>query len=283
MRKITAILLCLVLAFSLSSCMNIRSGDGSGETTAVTESVTLPYTEPETTEPESETETVTETETETTTAVTTTLPQHSPLYIEGVSTSDMIRYFAETVLSAEYGEDNGNKNLVQKWETPIRYYIHGLYSSSDAEKIDEFFDFLNTIDGFPGAKRVGLTDDFNFEIDFITRLNMEVQLRKVDESCAAFTTFNYYTGTNNIYKTKIIYCIDIPEEQRRSVIQEEIVNGIGMANDTEERTDSVIYQYSNYNTVNDVDTVLLKILYSDKIKCGMDYDRAAKAIAEIYY
>ena len=49
MRKITAILLCLVLAFSLSSCMNIRSGDGSGETTAVTESVTLPYTEPETT------------------------------------------------------------------------------------------------------------------------------------------------------------------------------------------------------------------------------------------
>ncbi len=58
---------------------------------------------------------------------------------------------------------------------------------------------------------------------------------------------------------------------------------MGMSDDTLLREDSVIYQYSNYNTATETDMTVFRILYSDAIKCGMDKRQCADAIKEIYY
>ena len=284
MKKITAILLCLFVVFTAASCVRTNN-EPDEETTTVAERQTVAdftVTEPETT---TAPETTTEPETETTTIETTVpMPEHSDLYINGVSTEMMVEYFAETVLSAEYSRDSGHKALVQKWNKPIRYYIHGInYNSTDVYYITEFFDRLNKVEGFPGAKRANLGEDYNLEIKFCTRLELQAKTITVDETCAAFTSFTFNTATDEIQSGAILYCHDIPKSQRQSVIQEEILNCMGMSDDTLLRTNSVIYQYSNSNTADEIDMTLFAILYSDRIKCGMNRNQCADAIKEIYY
>ncbi len=277
--------MCLFVVLMTASCIKTENNPAD-ETETVTERQTaspdFTVTEPETT---TLPETTTEPETETTTVETTTAPpDHSDLYIKGISTEMMVEYFAETVLSAEYSRDTGHKVLVQKWNKPIRYYIHGFnYNSTDVYYITEFFERLNKVDGFPGATRVGLGESYDLEIKFCTRIELQAKTITVDETCAAFTSFNFNTATDEIQSGTILYCHDIPKDQRQSVIQEEILNCMGMSDDTLLREDSVIYQYSNYNTATETDMTIFRILYSDAIKCGMDKRQCANAIKEIYY
>ena len=284
MKKATAVILCLLVVLTTASCVRINNKPEE-ETTTVTERQTVTdfiVTEPETT---TLPETTTEPETETTTVTTTAPPpKHSDNYIDGVSTDMMVEYFAETVLSAEYTRDSGHKVLVQKWNQPIKYYIHGInYNSTDVYYITEFFERLNKVEGFPGAQRVNFGNDYNLEIKFCTRLELQAKTITVDETCAAFTSFTFNTATDEILSGTILYCHDIPKDQRQSVIQEEILNCLGMSDDTVLRTTSVIYQYSNSNTADEIDMTLFAILYSDKIKCGMNRSQCAAAIKEIYY
>lgn len=289
LKKVTAIIICLIVVFTSASCVRINNITNT-ETTTVTKTVNEKQTAAaDFTVPEPETtvipETTTEPETETTTVQTTIpKPEHSDMYIKGVSTEMMVEYFAETVLSAEYARDSGHKVLVQKWNKPVRYYIHGInYNSTDIYYITEFFERLNRIDGFPGAYRVNFGESYNLEIKFCTRLELQAKTITVDETCAAFTSFTFNTATDEIQNGTILYCHDIPRDQRQSVIQEEILNCMGMSDDTLLRTNSVIYQYSNYNTADEVDMTLFALLYSDRIKCGMNREQCAAAIKEIYY
>ena len=52
------------------------------------------------------------------TAVGKAVPLHSELYIEGLSVDDVVLYFKEVVLDAEFS-DGGDASLVQKWVVPI--------------------------------------------------------------------------------------------------------------------------------------------------------------------
>lgn len=287
LKKTAAVVLCLLFILLTASCVKINNNENPYVTT-VTEKQTVEITTTEfisETATQTEPETVTEQETETSVVNTTATPtEHSRLYIDGISPELMAEYFAETVLSAEYARDYEHMVLVQKWREPIRYYIHGFnYNSTDVYYITEFFDRLNNIKGFPGAYRVRAGESFNLDIRFCTRLELQAKTLNVDETCAAFTSFTYNTATDEIQNGSILYCHDIPKDQRQSVIQEEILNCMGMSDDTLLRTTSVIYQYSNSNTADEVDMTLFEILYSEKIKCGMNREQCDEAIKEIYY
>ena len=54
--------------------------------------------------------------------------------------------------------------------------------------------------------------------------------------------------------------------------------------DTVLREDSIVYQYSDTNTVlSDVDLVILKLLYNPNIQCGMDISACKKVVEELYF
>ena len=54
--------------------------------------------------------------------------------------------------------------------------------------------------------------------------------------------------------------------------------------DTELRTDSVVYQFSDENTsLSEIDIVILKLLYNEEIQCGMNFDSCAEIINKLYY
>ena len=83
------------------------------------------------------------------TAPETAVLGHSELYIPDVSVEDVIIYFNEVCLDAEF-VDGGDPTKLQKWETPIKYYCFGAPTDKDMEVLRSFADWLNAIEGFPG-------------------------------------------------------------------------------------------------------------------------------------
>ena len=212
-------------------------------------------------------------------------PEHTDLYIRDYTVEQVLEYFEEVVLNMEYTDGTGDVTVVQKWFAPIYYRINGNPTDEDMSVLNTLFSQLNEISGFPGiypasdgeleTLTIGFFDADDFNAAFSEMLN--------NEDAYGAAQFWYYTATNEIYTANIGYRTDIDQESRTSVLLEEIVNVLGLS-DTVLRTDSIVYQYSNDNTaLSDMDWLILKLLYSSKIKGGMDFNRCSEIIKELYY
>lgn len=206
-------------------------------------------------------------------------PLHSDLYIEGLPVEDVIRYFNEVCLDAEF-VNSGDPSKVQKWTKPIGYQIFGTPTDKDREVLTDFVAWLNTIDGFPGMAE---TEDGTLKIYFYEKTAYENLMGSNYAGTDGGVTF-WYNGKDEIYEGIIGYRTDLSQEIRNSVILEEIYNGLGPIQDTDLREDSIIYSgYSIPQSLTEVDKLILKILYHPEIKCGMNTARCEEVIRKIYY
>ncbi len=208
---------------------------------------------------------------------------HSDLYLPEVSVEDVILYFNEVCLDAEF-VDSGDPSKLQKWADPILYICSGDCTETDRETLDGFVQWLNTIEGFPGIEE---TDDF-------LKANMSISFREDEESYLALMGDHlsgtdggvrfWYDGENRIYDAMIGYRMDVDQEVRRSVILEEIYNGLGPIQDTDLREDSLIYSgYTVPQSLSPVDELILKLLYHPEMQCGMDAAACEAVIRRLYY
>lgn len=214
-----------------------------------------------------------------------TRPAHSELYLPEYSTQQILEYFEEVVLDMEYNDGPGDISLVQKWKEPIYYRIYGEATAADLAVLHPLFAQLNEILGFPGIYAAGDAEAHNLTISFLDqesfRNAFSSRLNGEDAYGAAY--FWYYTATNEIYTAEIGYRTDIDQVTRSSILVEEIINVLGIS-DTQLRPDSIVYQYSNDNTVpSDVDWLMVKLLYHSQIDCGMEVTACSAVIEELYY
>lgn len=281
MEKALRILISLLLFFGLLAC-----------TACYPQEVVIPSTEPTT---EATTEAPT-TEAPTTEAPTTatpteteppeTEPSHSALYLPEYSVEDVITYFNEVVLTIEYNNGDGDPSLVQKWLSPMYYRIEGSPSEQDLAVLEDFVAQLNEVPGFPRMEEVTDWESLsNITVYFIDREPFEEIFSDVvhGDFANGAVEFWYYTDTNEIYSASVGICLDVEQEPRLSILPEEIVNMLGIT-DTVLREDSIVYQYSDENfTLSDMDWLILKLLYSPEIQCGMTAEECEAVIRELYY
>ena len=235
---------------------------------------------PETTIPET---TVPETTVPATTAPTE--PLHSALYREGFDVEEVLIYFQEVTNQIEYTDGTGNPSLIQKWLSPMIYRIHGCPTEEDLQVLAEFCDRLNAVPGFPGIREAQEYEPENLSLNFLDPDSFRERFSDVvhGEDAWGATQYWYYTDTNEIYDGTIGYRTDIPQADRNSIILEEIVNTLGIS-DSGQRSDSIVYQYSNDNLqLSDIDWLLLELLYHPDIDCAMDAEMCEKVIRDLYY
>lgn len=212
-----------------------------------------------------------------------TIPEipHSPLYIEGLSVEDVIRYFNEVTLDAEF-VNSGNARLIQKWISPIQYQIMGEPTEQDMEVLNHFTAWLNSIEGFPGISPAKSPLTANLRIHFCSQKEMVSLMGDRFTNTDGAVTF-WYTD-DIIYDAIICYRTDVSQFVRNSVILEEIYNGLGPIQDTNLRPDSIIYSgFSTPQNLTDVDELILKLLYHPQIQCGMDAAQCEAVIRQLYY
>lgn len=245
-------------------------------TTHATEESTEQATQ-EDTEPTEEITTATELPTETTAA-----PKHSALYIPGVSTDEVIEYFNEVCLDAEF-VNSGDPTYLQRWEIPILYTLNGSYTDEDLDTLDRFVSWLNTVEGFPGMEETQDSFLANLRIYFSDDEEYLIIMGDHFAGTDGGITF-WYNGDNQIYEAEIAYRTNVEQEIRNSVILEEIYNGLGPINDTLLREDSIIYSgFSTPQSLTEIDELMIKLLYHPEMQCGMDAEDCEAVIRQLYY
>ena len=226
-------------------------------------------TEPEATEPE-----VTE--------PAETIPEHSALYLENVPVEDVIRWFNEVSLDSEFS-DGGDATLVQKWDEPIAFMVHGDYTEEDWATLTRFTQWLNTLEGFPGISETQDSAEANLNIHFTDAQGLVNIMGQDFVGLDGAVTF-WYDGDNAIYQEVICIRTDLEQEVRNSVIMEEIYNGLGPVQDTILREDSRIWQgYSWPQELTAVDELILRLLYHPAIARGMNALDCEEVIRTLYY
>ena len=209
--------------------------------------------------------------------------KHSDLYIPGVSVEDMITYYNEVVLDAEFSSGSGNASLVQKWVSPIYYIVNGSPTQADLTLLADYVQWLNSIPGFPGMQETKVDALADLRIHFCSYSQMINILGDNFYGCDGGVTFRY-NGQNQICQETICIRTDINQTVRNSVILEEIYNGLGPVQDTKLRADSIIYSYySEPQSLTAVDELLLKLLYDPQIQCGMNAAQCESVIRSLYY
>ncbi len=265
MKKTGIWLLIFILAFQLAACVELPTDDPSQPSQTETSDPTGDTGEKDPTDD----------------PVVPPPPAHSEYYLEGLAVEDVIRYFNEVVLDAEFSS-GGNASLVQKWDAPIHYILYGHYTHEDKAKITEFASWLNTIPGFPGMTETLVPAEANLNIHFCTEQEMVNILGNNFWGMDGGVTFWYLD--NKIYQETICYRTDIRQYTRNSVILEEIYNGLGPVQDTDLREDSIIYSgFSEPQELTEVDALILKLLYHPSILPGMNAAECETVIRSLYW
>jgi len=208
--------------------------------------------------------------------------EHSELYIPGLSVEDVILYFNEVCLDAEFSE-GGDPSLLQKWDQPIFYTVYGNPTGKDWAVLIGFLEWLNEVEGFPGFVEAEEEWQTDLEIYFCSESELLEILGDNFENVDGGVTF-WYNNSNIITNAIICYREDIDQTVRNSVILEEIFNGLGPVQDSTLRPDSIIYAgYSVPQELTPVDELLIKLLYHPAMKCGMNAEQCEAVIRSLYY
>ena len=208
--------------------------------------------------------------------------EHSALYIPDVSVEDVILYFNEVCLDAEF-VNSGDPTKLQRWAEQIIFSCCGEYTEEDMLTLDTFVEWLNTIEGFPGMAEAEEDEFPNLRIYFYNQEDYLALMGENFEYTDGGVTF-WYSGYNDIYTATICYRTDIDQYVRNSVILEEIYNGLGPVQDTDLRPDSLIYSaYSTPQELTEIDELILKLLYHPAMRCGMNAEECAQVIRQLYY
>lgn len=208
-------------------------------------------------------------------------PEHSQLYIPGVSVEDVILYFNEVCLDSEI-INSGDPRYVQKWIAPIYYSLEGDYTDADLAMLTSFTDWLNSIEGFPGISRNEDPYKRNLRIHFCDEQTLLSLMGPNFEGTDGAVTFWY--ADDIIYNAIICYRTDLNQYLRNSVILEEIYNGLGPIQDTSLRSDSIIYQgFSDPQQLTAIDELILRLLYHPDIQPGMNKQQCEQVIRSLYY
>lgn len=212
--------------------------------------------------------------------------EHSTFFNPNYTADEVFEYFKEVVLSSEYTENEENSGLVQKWILPIYYSIEGDCSVADKKIITDFINELNQIDGFPkmypaeNGKHSNFIMSFMPSSDLAQKMGGAVNFERSD----GISQFWFLLRLNVIYDVRIGYDKSMPKAVRNAVLLEEIVNAIGISNDTETREDSIVYSgYAETDSLSEMDWLILRVLYSGEIKCGMNETECYEVIKRIYY
>lgn len=211
----------------------------------------------------------------------TTQPEHSPLYLPDVPLEDVIRYFNEVALNAEY-VNSGDPTRLQRWEEPIQYGIYGDPTDQDLVTLSSFIQWLNQLEGFPGIYEAVDPNEETLSIYFCSEAQLIDHLGENFYGADGGVTFWY--RDNKIFQGIICCRTDLDQQLRNSVILEELYNGLGPVQDSELREDSIIYSgFSQPQHLTPVDELILKLLYHPLMQCGMDAEECADIISRLYY
>ena len=184
----------------------------------------------------------------------------------GLKKADIVDYYCRVGLTSEF--TNGNViDYVRKWQQPIYYTVNGTPNEDDIALIERLVSALNQVDGFPGmypADSEG--DSANFIMMFLDYDEYKAaSLAAVGTELTDGYSSIWFMG-GDITQAEIGVCNDLTRTNKNHVILEEIIQALGLQNDTYDYPESLFYQgYNEPQWPCELDWFLVRFLYHPEI------------------
>ena len=134
-----------------------------------------------------------------------------------------------------------------------------------------FADELNRIEGFPGIYETVDEQAANITLSFLSREEMDTQTSHLGGGFDGFVTYYWYTDSHEIYHADIKYCTDMDDFTRSGVLCEELIQALGMSNDSYDYPYSIFYQDTScIRWPAPIDWTLIELLYHPALQTGMN-------------
>ena len=190
---------------------------------------------------------------------------------KGYTIEQIAEYFDEVALNAEYGSSD---HRVHKWNSPIILCVKGAPTTQDRLVLQTILWKMNAVYGFPGIRETISEAEANLVITFADD-NEYAQLTpsNIDDLTDGFATCWWQNSV--IYKADIGIRCSISQNERNSVIWEEMIQATGLQNDSYRYPDSLFYQ--GYNEVQEpttLDWILFELLYHPDMSAGLSRPEA---------
>jgi hypothetical protein len=228
------------------------------------------------------------------------------------TTADLVRNFERIALYDEYTSQDGvfveaqTESYLRRWQKPVRIGLHFGASVSleqqakDRKMVSSFANRLAVLSGL----NIRLTDikNANYVILFLNWDEQKLDpgllavnvpqllpsiVREIETSprnifCVAYALSNADNPT--AYSGAVILVkAEHKAIMRRSCIEEEMTQALGLANDDPDARPSIFNDDEEFALLTRHDEILLKMLYDPRLRVGMTPDRARpllRAVAE---
>ena len=199
----------------------------------------------------------------------------------GYNRGQVYRYFKEIALS---DEPQHYKDVVRKWAIPVRFYAEGDIDELVEEVLQSLIEAMNAVEGFPGIVRVYNLDEANLIGYFYTDETFFVRVRDYggNKFTNGLSSLEVNDQNYSITSGLIMVRNGMSEVRRRSVICEELIQAMGLQNDSYSYPDSLYYKgYNETPEPNELDWTVLRILYHPLIQPGMNFNQCLPVLATI--
>ncbi len=216
--------------------------------------------------------------------------------------TQLARNFVQIALFDEYVADGDRlraretASLLRRWDKPVRIDVEFGASVDPARQltdrtvVQDYAERLGRITGHPISV---VETDANFHVLFLgedDRLAAEGQLRQLmpgiansslramlemprDQLCIVVAFSN---GSESSYSRAVaIIRNEHPDMLRLSCVHEELAQGLGLANDSPRARPSIFNDDEEFGLLTTHDELLLKMLYDNRLRIGMDATQAA--------
>ena len=188
----------------------------------------------------------------------------------------VIQYFVEVAL---YGEYEGYRGYLMRYEDPITYYVMGDPDEGDLQQLADLAEALNGITGYPGISQTWDESAAKIKVMFSDEATYENYFGlSVPDGSWGYSSCWYYTAqeslgimsSTNVWISNSAW----PRLDRNSIICEEFIQGHGMLNDPSYGYYSIFDQNRNdCDWPSDLDWAVVSLLYDPRMdRCASEED-----------
>ena len=196
------------------------------------------------------------------------VPPWNKTAVAGFTDEEVIQYFVEVTM---YGEYEGYRGFLLRYEEPIKYMFMGSPDEADKQTVRRLAAALNDVPGFPGISETEVYSDAQMHIMFSDLDTYEDYFDiSVPYGSWGYSSVWYYTDSiwrGEMSATHIWISPDAwPRLDRDSVICEEFIQGLGMLNDPEYGFYSIFDQHRNdCDWPSELDWAVVRLLYEPRM------------------
>ena len=195
--------------------------------------------------------------------------------------AQVYKYFNFIALRSE---SSRFRDIVRKWNVPVRFFAEGDPGELIRGVLNDLFVKMNAIEGFPGIYEVGSKEEANLIGYFYEdeKFNEFISNYGANESYFGISYVDLDEADSSICSGVFAVRTTMSDARKCSVTAEELVQAMGLSNDTRRYSDSLFYQgYKEVLEPNELDWIIFRILYHPLIQSGMNYSQCIPILSMI--